>query len=202
MNTVGEPYSGKPNVWFDEGRLARSAWAGPAAYSTNLGAGHRDGSRSRSGRPISKATVHSYMRAINGFLSWARSQGEGERPAAASLPSASESSTRSHVRRSSAWDAADSERDKLVVRLLADTGKLLALRPDDIRVEGGRNVLKVRGKGDRERLVPLSPSLARRLKRFAGRARGEPAAIACSSPFAAGGRAESSTQSPNRPSNR
>jgi hypothetical protein len=23
MNTVGEPYSGKPNVRFDEGRLAR-----------------------------------------------------------------------------------------------------------------------------------------------------------------------------------
>jgi integrase/recombinase XerD len=31
----------------------------------------------------------------------------------------------------------------------------------------------VRGKGDRERLVPLSPSLARRLKRFGDRARGE-----------------------------
>ena len=32
MNTVGEPYSGKPNVRFDEGRLARHG--GPAAYST------------------------------------------------------------------------------------------------------------------------------------------------------------------------
>jgi integrase len=34
----------------------------------------------------------------------------------------------------------------------ADTGirlgELLALRPDDVRVEGGKNVLKVRGKGD------------------------------------------------------
>jgi integrase len=49
----------------------------------------------------------------------------------------------------------------------------LGLRPDDVRVEGGKNVLKVRGKGDRERLVPLSPSLARRLKRFGDRARGE-----------------------------
>jgi hypothetical protein len=26
---------------------------------------------------IFKATVHSYMRAINGFLSWTRTQGEG-----------------------------------------------------------------------------------------------------------------------------
>jgi integrase len=72
-------------------------------------------------------------------------------------------------------DAADTERDKLIVRLLADTGmrlgELLALRPQDIRVEGGKNVLKVRGKEDRDRLVPLSPALARRLKRFADRGR-------------------------------
>src|SRR3989442_10073294 len=45
-------------------------------HLNDLGAGHLDGSRSRSARPISKATVHSYMRAINGFLSWARAQGE------------------------------------------------------------------------------------------------------------------------------
>src|SRR5947209_4827801 len=55
--------------------------AGPADLTTRhlneLGAGHLDGSRSRSGRAISKATVHSYMRAINGFLTWTRSQGEG-----------------------------------------------------------------------------------------------------------------------------
>jgi hypothetical protein len=34
MNTVGEPYSGKPNVRFDEGRLARLS--GPdQPYSTS-----------------------------------------------------------------------------------------------------------------------------------------------------------------------
>src|SRR5438132_1109450 len=46
-------------------------------HLNDLGAGHLDGTLSRSGRPVSKATVHSYMRAINGFLSWARTQGEG-----------------------------------------------------------------------------------------------------------------------------
>jgi hypothetical protein len=44
----------------------------PAGLTTrhlnDLGAGHLDGTRSRSKRPISKATVHSYMRAINSFL--------------------------------------------------------------------------------------------------------------------------------------
>ena len=83
------------------------------------------------------------------------------------------------------------ERDKLIVRVLADTGlrlgELLALRPDDVRVEGGKHMLKipgreragggrgawVGGKGDKERLVPISPSLARRLRRFADRSRPE-----------------------------
>src|SRR5256714_14195821 len=36
VNTVGEPYSGKPNVRFDEGRLGR-AGPKPAAYSTTRG---------------------------------------------------------------------------------------------------------------------------------------------------------------------
>src|SRR5215471_11956788 len=45
-------------------------------HLNDLGAGHLDGTKSRSGRPISKATVHSYMRAINSFLTWARAQGE------------------------------------------------------------------------------------------------------------------------------
>ena len=161
---------------------AEAGITGPADLATrdlnDLGAGHLDGTRSRSGRAISKATVHSYMRAINGFLSWARAQGEGGE-ARGRLPSMRkqvlDTLSREEIQRME--DAADSERDKLIVRLLADTGirlgELLALRPDDVRVEGGKNVIKVRGKGDRERLVPLSPGLARRLKRFADRARAD-----------------------------
>jgi integrase len=145
-------------------------------HLNDLGAGHLDGSRSRSGRPISKATVHSYMRAINGFLSWARAQGEPG-SARGRLPSMRkqvlDTLSREEIQRME--DAADTERDKLIVRILADTGmrlgELLALRPQDVRVEGGRNVLKVRGKGDRDRLVPLAPGLARRLRRFADRGR-------------------------------
>jgi integrase len=84
-------------------------------------------------------------------------------------------------------DAATTERDKLIVRVLADTGlrlgELLALRASDIRPEAGKHVLRVPGreragrsawvggKGDRERLVPISPALARRLRRFADRSR-------------------------------
>lgn len=50
-------------------------------------------------------------------------------------------------------------------------GQLLALRGDDVRLQGGKNVIKARGKGDRERRVPIVPSLARHLRRFADRAR-------------------------------
>src|SRR5471030_3285692 len=75
-------------------------------------------------------------------------------------------------------DAATSERDKLIVRLLFETGmrlgELLALTGDDLQTTGGRSVLMVRhGKGDRGRLVPLSPALARRLRRYADSRRRE-----------------------------
>ena len=57
-----------------------------------------------------------------------------------------------------------SERDKLIVRLLGDTGmrvgELLGLTAADVRVADGRNLVKVRGKGDRERLVPVRPAVA------------------------------------------
>jgi integrase/recombinase XerD len=145
-------------------------------HLNDLGAGHLDGSRSRSGRAISKATVHSYMRAINSFLAWARAQGEAS-SARGRLPSMRkrvlDTLAREEIQRME--DAAAAERDKLIVRILADTGmrlgELLALRSHDVRLEGGKNLIKVRGKGDRERLVPIAPSLARRLRRFADRSR-------------------------------
>src|SRR5262249_21050676 len=104
----------------------------------DLGAGHLDGTLSRSKRPISQATVHSYVRAINSFLTWARARGEAS-AARGRLPSVRkrvlDTLTRDEIQ--AMEDAATSERDKLIVRLLADTGlrlgELLALRADDIR---------------------------------------------------------------------
>jgi integrase len=144
----------------------------------DLNVGLLEGSASRTGRPLSKATVHSYVRAINTFLAWAKEQGETA-DAKAQLPSMRrrvlDTLSRDDITRME--DGAATERDKLIVRVLADTGvrlgELLGLAPADIRVEGGRNLLKIRGKGDRERLVPISPSLAKRLRKFADRTRGE-----------------------------
>ncbi len=67
-------------------------------------------------------------------------------------------------------DAAELERDKLLVRVLADTGIRLAerldLRAEDLVASGSGWSLKVWGKDDRERLIPLRPQLGRRLKKF------------------------------------
>jgi integrase/recombinase XerD len=146
----------------------------------DLNVGLLDGSASRTGRPLSKATVHSYMRAINTFLAWAKEHGEKVN-ARAQLPSMRrrvlDTLSRDDVTRME--DCAATERDKLIVRVLADTGmrlsELLGLTTSDIRTEGGRNLLKIRGKGDRERLVPITPTLARRLCKLADKSRSESA---------------------------
>ncbi len=68
-------------------------------------------------------------------------------------------------------NAAKTERDKLILRLLADCGlrlrELLSLRVEDLfEPRRGEFALKVRGKGSRDRLVPVAPPLHRRLKRY------------------------------------
>lgn len=72
-------------------------------------------------------------------------------------------------------DAADSERDKLIVRVLADgglrVGELVKLRMPDVTQHERSDYLRVRGKGGRERLVPLTPTPARRLRRYQERQR-------------------------------
>ena len=73
-------------------------------------------------------------------------------------------------------DAARTERDKVIVRLLATSGiragELLGLTPADLVEQGRDRFIRVHGKGARERLVPIQPQLYRRLQRVA---RGRPA---------------------------
>jgi integrase/recombinase XerD len=72
-------------------------------------------------------------------------------------------------------DAAKTERDKLIVRVLADAGlrvtELTGLRTNDLIERDRRVYVRVRGKGDRERDVPVMPQLGRRLRRHIERAR-------------------------------
>ncbi len=126
---------------------------------------------SRRGRPLSKASVHSYVRPVRQLLTWARGLGEtvAGQPQLPRLPHRERQPlSRAEISRLEA--AADRARDQLVLRLFADCGlrllEVTGLGPADLRRSGHRTHLCVRGKGDRERFVPLPPDLARRLDRF------------------------------------
>lgn len=126
---------------------------------------------------LSAESVRSYAAAANHFLSWARREGELRSDARARAPKPErrllEVLSRQEIQRLE--DAAPTERDKLIIRVLADTGvrlgELLTARVQSVRREGQEAYLRVLGKGGRERDVPISPGLARRLQRYAQRGR-------------------------------
>lgn len=125
--------------------------------------------------PLSRYTVNSYVGSVNLFLNWAGKEGE-LKPVKAQAPKLPrrllDVLSRDEIQRLE--DAALNERDKLMVRLLADTGirvgELLSLGTNDLVERDRSTYLRVRGKGDKERLVPL-PRLGRRLRRYAERGR-------------------------------
>jgi integrase/recombinase XerD len=138
----------------------------------------------RTGKPLSKASVASYLRAVRGFLSWTRKEGltaDQLRVTPVKVPR-KVLDTLSRAELNELEAAADSERDKLIVRVLGDAGlrlgELLALRPEHLVEDGRDRYLRIEGrshgggaKGDNGRLVPLSPAVFRRLKRYAEKGR-------------------------------
>lgn len=130
------------------------------------------GTPGKRGKPLSKYTVHHYVRVVRQFLGWCRTEGE-EVTGTPQLPRLPQRVvdvlSREEIDRLE--NAAPTERDKLIIRVLADTGirvgELCGLTLNDvISAQDRRAFLKVRGKGSKERLVPLSPSLLRRLDRY------------------------------------
>jgi len=124
--------------------------------------------------PLSRSTVRSYVRAVRVFLAWAQTPEGGAAAVGASprLPRPEQRVldvlTRDEIQ--TMENAAKTERDKLIVRVLADCGlrlgEVLALRAEDLwEPRRAEFALKVRGKGSRDRLVPLAPALYRRLRR-------------------------------------
>lgn len=125
---------------------------------------------------LSKHTAWTYAKAAKLFLAWARAEGE-DVEADVRLPRLPkrlvDTLDREEVQRIE--NAASNQRDALIVRVLADSGvrvgELVRLRISDILTRDDHHFLKVRGKGDRERLVPIAPPLYRRLLRFVERYR-------------------------------
>jgi integrase len=120
---------------------------------------------------LSRASVASYLRQIRVFLKWAAAQGEMDAvKVQVPTPDRRIRDTLSRDEIDRLEGKAQTERDKLVIRILADTGirlgELLALRPGDLRQTEHGWMLRVFGKGRREREVRLLPSLGRRLERY------------------------------------
>ena len=127
--------------------------------------------RGPSGRPLSKFSVNSYLGAVNLFLGWAAKEGEMVKLRAQTprLPRRIlDVLSRDEIQ--SLEEAAVSERDKLMVRTLADTGvrasELLGLRVKDLIQRDRQNLLHVTGKGRQQRLVPVPPADMRRLQKM------------------------------------
>lgn len=124
----------------------------------------------RYGRTLSKNSVHSYIRPVRQLLAWAASEGErvSATPQLPKLPRLyKDVLSREDLALMEA--AAPAQRDQLVIRIFADCGlrlsELLFLTAGDIVRSARQASFRIRGKGDRERRVPIPPSLLRRLER-------------------------------------
>jgi integrase/recombinase XerD len=121
-------------------------------------------------RPLATETLRTYIRSVALFLRWADvAKGRYKPPKAPRR--LLETLTPQEV--DAMERAALDERDRLIVRVLADTGvrvsELLGLRAADLRenAHDRRYSLRVIGKGDKEREVPVPRPLFVRLKAYA-----------------------------------
>jgi len=121
---------------------------------------------------LSRHTVHSYVRAVRQLASWAEREEEmgPARPQLPRLPRrVIDTLSREEIDRLE--KAAGTERNALIIRVMADTGiratELCSLRRGDVIRQHNRTLLRIHGKGDKERFVPITPPLARRLSRYA-----------------------------------
>ncbi len=124
---------------------------------------------------LKPASIWSYSKAVRRFMSWASQEGE-QVPGEVKLNKLPQRMVEvlSAKEIEALENAASSERDKLIVMVLAQTGirraELVGLTDRDLLDEGGRYYLRIHGKGGRDRRVPMSSALARRLRKLiAGR---------------------------------
>lgn len=121
-------------------------------------------------RPLSVPSIRTYIRNVRVLLTWADVAPGRFRPIR-EPERLRDPLTREEIQK--VEKAARSERDRLIVRALADTGvrisELLGLRLRDLREDGYAHhyFMRVIGKGDREREVGIPKELYRRLRALA-----------------------------------
>ncbi|MCJ7520804.1 MAG: tyrosine-type recombinase/integrase [Dehalococcoidia bacterium] len=135
---------------------------------------------------LSGHTINGYLRALRAFWSWAAAEGFiNENPfALLKIPKAPKKiiptlSAEQLARLIEAIDLSNPQgyRDYAAILLLADTGlrlsELTNLKLEDVNLE--RRILKVWGKGAKERMVPFGARVQRALLRYVNFYRPEPA---------------------------
>jgi site-specific recombinase XerC len=124
------------------------------------------------GRGLARESVRTYCRTCNTFARWAQQEGELSAKVTFQQPRRQkrvrEVLSREEIQRLE--DAAVTERDKVIIRVLADCGirlgELLGLEADDLIEQGRERYIKVDGKTG-QHLVPVPPALYMRLRRLA-----------------------------------
>lgn len=131
-------------------------------------------------QPLARESVRTYLRHIGFFLTWWAKEDDGPRLRTPSIRSESRiAKTLTPEQMQALQLAPSSERDRLMLQLLCETGvrasELLGLRTQDILADHThrRYLLHIRGKGARDRRVPISPALYRRISAYISRTRPE-----------------------------
>jgi integrase/recombinase XerD len=126
--------------------------------------------RTAAGQPLSRSSIRTYIRPVGLMLNWAKRAGEDVK-AKPQMPRR-ERQPRDVLSREELdllEEAMPSERDKLIIRIFADCGlrlnELTQLNADDIIKVYGKHYLRVLGKRDRTRDVPIPLELLHRLER-------------------------------------
>lgn len=136
----------------------------------------------RKGQQLAPASRAAYLRAVRQFLSWLRKRKGIQGPDASLVPMPrlrrQHRDVLSQGEIQKLEDSARTERDKLLIRLLAETGarlgEIASLHLDDLITRDRATFVRVRGKTG-ERLVPIThPTLFRRLKEYASGRGGRP----------------------------
>jgi site-specific recombinase XerD len=143
---------------------------------------------------VSAATVHGHVRTLRAFFSWLVREGLVQNDAASNLKppklpkrivsTLSDEEIKAILNTLNSANSCDA-RNQTIVMLLLDTGlriqELTSLKMDDTNLDQG--VLKVMGKGQKERIVPIGNNVQRSLQRYLFRYRPEPAHMGIDSVF-------------------
>ena len=127
--------------------------------------------RKEDGEPLSKYSVATYTRPVRQMLAWAREEGEqvkGQPQLPRRPKPLRDVLSRDKIDRLE--KALPTDRDRVLLRVFADCGPRLEevarLRTTDVVRAGREAYLRVHGKRDRFRDVPIAPELLRRVERL------------------------------------